>query len=46
MKYNALEIETDSLLNVQQLTNNETTKLTINNDSTNVNQRHSLETLL
>jgi hypothetical protein len=42
MKDNALKIETDSLLDMQQLTNNKT-KTTINNDSNNAQWRHSLE---
>jgi hypothetical protein len=42
MKDDAPKIETDSLLNMQQLTNNET-EMTVNNDSNNAQWRHSLE---
>jgi hypothetical protein len=43
MKDNALTIKTDSLLDEQPCIDFKTNKLTINNNSTNVNWRHSLE---
>jgi hypothetical protein len=42
MNDDALEIETDSLHDMQQLTNNET-RMTVNNDSNNAQWIHSLE---